>query len=118
MRTLDTLFLPSLPTMPFPQLTWTADYRIIEPDLLGRRNAKREDHLVSLVKVVKARGCAYSICYVVTTGVRGCASRLSQGTGNWCICCNDEILIRAFNSLWLSVREIARLGSMGGLTFK
>ena len=79
--------------MSFPQLTRTADDCVVEPYNLASAEAKRKVQNVPFTKVVLARGYAVSICYVIITSLRDCAT---QGTDNCCICCNTVISVRAF----------------------
>jgi len=92
MRTLGaTVPVPSCHS--FPQLTRTADDCVVEPYNLASAEAKRKVQNVPFAKVVLARGYAVSICYVIITSLRDCAT---QGTDNCCICCNTVISVHAF----------------------
>ena len=78
--------------MQFPQLTSAADDRIVEPYNLAKSEAKRKVQNIPFVKVVLARWYAVSICYVITTSLRDCAT---QGTDQSCIWSNEVISISA-----------------------
>jgi hypothetical protein len=79
--------------MPFPRLTRTADDCVVELYNLASVEVKRKVQNVPFAKVVLARQYAVSICYVIITSLRDCAT---QGTDNCCICCNTVTSVRAF----------------------